>query len=197
MKQEGYVKFKTNWVKEELAATDKLQRLNHWRNKLFDLGLIGANKDGTGFGNISVRLEEKRFLITGTSTGIIRKLTARHYTRVTEFDIDNNSLTCYGPIVASSESLTHGIIYGHTSAINAVIHIHNNVLWKQLMHRVPTTSPNVKYGTPEMAFEMRRLLSSGSMRYHRIIVMAGHEDGLISIGRDLDEAGKAILELLS
>jgi hypothetical protein len=198
MNEEGYIKFQPNWVREELSGGIKaFKMLNLWRRRLYEHQLIGAYPDGIGYGNISVRLVDNEFMISGTATGNIPKLSNEHYTRVTEYDLQNNSLTCCGPILASSESLTHATVYDCMSSIKGVVHIHNKRLWEKLIYKVPTTSLKVKYGTPEMALEIKRLLLSGNMRYTRIIVMAGHEDGLISIGKDLNEAAISFLELLS
>jgi len=198
MNEEGYIKFNPNWVREELSGgIIAFKNLNLWRKRLYEHRLIGAYPDGIGFGNISARLVDNEFIISGTATGRTHKLSKEHYTRVTQYDLRNNSLTCCGPILASSESLTHATVYDCISSIKGVVHIHNKRLWEKLIYKVPTTSSKVKYGTPEMALEIKRLLSSGNMRYSRIIVMAGHEDGLISIGKDLNEAAMSFLELLN
>lgn len=199
MNKEGYIKFQTNWKREELSGgMGTFKNLNLWRRRLYEHRLIGAYPDGIGYGNISVRLVDNEFMISGTATGNIPKLSKEHYTRVTEYDLQKNSLTCCGPILASSESLTHATIYESMSSIKGVVHIHNKKLWDKLIYKVPTTSLKVKYGTPEMALEIKGILSSSdNMRYSRIMVMAGHEDGLISIGKDLNEAVMAFLELLN
>ena len=188
MKDEGYIKFRCTWLKAELPAEISIKKINACRDKLYDSGLIGAYADGTGYGNISIRLNDNIFLITGTTTGNIQHLTDKHYTTVTGYNIMQNTLVCEGPIKASSESLTHAIIYESMPAINAVIHIHNKALWNNLIGVVPTTSAEVRYGTPEMAFEMNRLIESTNLINERILVMAGHEDGLIVIGKDLNQA---------
>ena len=188
MKDEGYIKFHCTWLKEGLPADISIKEINVCRDKLYDSGLIGAYADGTGYGNISVRLNGNMFLITGTTTGNIQHLTDKHYTTVTGYNIMQNNLVCEGPIKASSESLTHAIIYEAMPSTNAVIHIHNKALWKNLIGVVPTTSAEVRYGTAEMAFEMNRLIASTNLIKERILVMAGHEDGLIVIGKDLNEA---------
>lgn len=197
MSEEGYIKFHPSWVREELRNGPGIfKKLNLWRSRFYKYRLIGAYPNGVGYGNISMRLDGSEFMITGTATGNIPVLSEDHYTRVIEYDIQNNSLTCQGPILASSESLTHAIIYDSMASIKAVVHIHDKKLWEKLIFKSPTTSVNIKYGTPEMAIDIKRLLSSGCLRYSRIIVMAGHEDGLISIGRDLNEAAMAFLKLL-
>jgi L-ribulose-5-phosphate 4-epimerase len=193
MTDEGYIKFNCTWIKEEFPERYKIDELNSWRQKLYDQQLIGTYPDGIGYGNISCRLTDGSFLITGTATGSIKQLTNEHFTRVINFNIGDNSITCQGPIKASSESLTHAIIYKSLPEVNAVVHIHNNNLWQKLLNNVPTTSLQVAYGTPAMASEINRLLTTTNLKEDKILVMAGHEDGLIAFGKDLAEAASKFL----
>jgi len=196
MKEEGYIKFNCKWIEEDLPDTKFINELNIWRNKLHEQGLIGAYSDGVGFGNISIRTEHNNFLITGTATGNRKYLTEKHYTCVTDYDIARNSITCRGKILASSESMTHAVIYEFLPVVNAVVHIHNNRLWKKLINKIPTTSSTVAYGTPQMASEIERLIEFTDLSKKRLLAMAGHQDGLISMGNDLPEAAnKFLLEL--
>lgn len=197
MKDEGIIKFQYDWIKEELPEKSIIYDLNSRREKLYDHKLIGAYPDGTGYGNISARLEKNVFIITGSTTGNVKQLTEKHYAKVTDYNILNNSLTCKGKIKASSESLTHAAIYESMPSVNAVVHIHNNKLWKKLINTVPTTSSQVEYGTPDMALEINSLLKSTSLKEDRILVMANHKDGLITFGKDLDEAVNKVLKLCS
>jgi len=193
MTDEGYIKFSCTWIEEELSDQSIIDELDHWRQKLYNNQLIGAYPSGIGYGNISQRLTDGSFLITGTATGNIKQLTPKHFTRVIDFDITKNAITCRGPIKASSESLTHAIIYKSLPEVKAVVHIHNNILWRKLLHNVPTTSPQVAYGTPEMANDLTRLLATTNLKEDKILVMAGHEDGLIAFGKDLVEAAGKLL----
>ena len=165
MIDEGYIKYQCNWINSEPASLDEIAELNQWRRKFYQLGLIGEYENGIGFGNISIRDSQRsQFIISGTQTGKLSNLNQQHYTRVTNFDLEKNCLTCYGPIKASSESLTHATLYQANSTVNAIIHVHNLELWQQLMYKVPTTNQNVAYGTPEMAKEILRLFQEGNLR---------------------------------
>ena len=197
MDQEGNIKFNCTWIECELNPSDELHSLRFWREILYDHNLIGSYPDGTGFGNISRRLKGNYFLISGTATGHLPHLTEHHFSLVTAFDIADNSLTCEGPIKASSESLTHAVIYESVPWVNAIVHIHNGALWDKLMDIVPTTSPEVEYGTPEIAEEIKRLLKTTNLEQDKIIAMGGHKEGIISFGSELGEAVNNILVLLS
>jgi ribulose-5-phosphate 4-epimerase/fuculose-1-phosphate aldolase len=194
MPKDSYIKFHCQWLKDKPTPATKIKKINHWRNKLFAYGLIGSYSQGIGYGNISVRLEKtNNFLITGSATGQFKKLTSRHYTKVIDYNFKANYLTCRGPIQASSESLTHAAIYQSVPAVKAVIHIHSLRLWKKLLYKIPTTAKKVAYGTPAMAWEMTRLLKLPSAKKKKIIALAGHREGLVAFGKNLDEAGQVIL----
>jgi ribulose-5-phosphate 4-epimerase/fuculose-1-phosphate aldolase len=193
---EGIIKFKCNWIKAGPIDSNLISELNVWRDSLFELGLIGVYPEGIGFGNISRRFDKNSFIITGSATGNLNKLTENHYTHVTTYNLLNNSLTCSGPIMASSESLSHAAIYECSPEINAVIHVHNNFLWEHLKNKVPTTSDEITYGTPEMAFEIKRLFKESPVLFEKMIIMGGHKEGIITFGETLEEAGRILLEKL-
>lgn len=122
---EGYVKFNCDWIKSDKIPRGTVFHLNKWRDILYAKGWIGAYSDGVGFGNISMRLDGKTFLISGTATGVIKNLSENHYSMVTKYDLAKNYIACEGPVKASSESLTHALIYECSNKSNAVVHIHN------------------------------------------------------------------------
>ena len=189
---EGYIKFDCHWIKAEPISLDKLREINEWRDKLHRLGLIGVYDNGVGFGNISIRAENNTFIITGSATGNLDKLTEDHYVLVSDYDLVKNILTCAGPIKASSESLSHAVVYESLPETNSVIHIHNLEMWEKLMDQIPTTNKNAAFGTPEMASEIKKLIINPNMS-EKIIVMGGHEGGIITFGKNLDEAGNILL----
>ncbi len=194
MPEEGYVKFNCDWIKADSVSESLLSEINAWRAKMFKLGLIGMFENGVGFGNISVRGPEKnQFIISGTATGGIASLEPEHYTIVTDYSIEKNWVECKGPIKASSEAMTHAVIYQSDKSINAVIHVHNLAFWKKLLEKVPTTKKDAEYGTPEMAEEVIRLFKETDVKEKKIMVMAGHKEGIVSFGKSLDDAGSILL----
>jgi len=196
MIDEGYIKFQCHWEKT-IALQNDLSELISWRNTLFQLGLIGHYPDiNVGFGNISQKLEGKQFIISGTQTGHIEHIQAEHFTTVIDYNIATNEVWCKGPVKASSESMTHAMIYDNDPLAEGVIHIHSSVLWKQLINKVSTTKKEVPYGTPEMANEITRLFNETDVKNQKIIVMAGHEEGILSFGASLAEAGGIIENLI-
>lgn len=194
MRDEGVIKFQCEWTAGPAPAEEAIGELNHWRRLLFHAGLIGVYPDGIGFGNLSRRLEQSRqFWITGTQTGHLAELNAGHYTQVTDYSIEGNRVFCRGPVKASSESLTHGMIYELNENIRAVVHVHHARLWQALKNKVPTTSESVPYGTQQMALAVQKLYEREGLAEARLFVMAGHEDGLISFDATLEKASQRLL----
>lgn len=195
MNSEGYIKYQCHWQKTEAIALLDLQELNPWRDRLYQLGLIGQYDNGIGYGNLSIRLENShKLIISGTQTGGISHLQAQHYTKVVDYDWQQNYVTCQGLIKASSETLTHAAIYHALPTVNAVIHVHHLSLWSHLLNRIPTTNPACAYGTPEMAEEIIRLCQKPATQQQQIIAMSGHESGVLTFGQNLDRAGETLLK---
>ena len=194
MIDEGYVKFRCKWIETKPLPRKQIKELNRWHQKLYQLGLIGVYTDGFGFGNISIRIgRSKQFIISGTQTGGVPRLTTAHYTKVIAGDFKKNCLTCEGPIEASSESLTHLAVYQADQSVKTVIHVHYKKLWKKLLGVVPTISKRISYGTPAMARGVLQLFKETDVKRLKVFVMAGHEEGVVSFGKNLNEAGAIII----
>ena len=191
MIDEGYIKYQCHWTNQKSISSKEITELNQWRDKLYQLGLIGIYPNGIGFGNISIR-DRDTIIISGTQTGGLSHLTSQHYTRVTDFDWEKNTVTCIGEISASSETLTHGAVYRANPEVNAVIHVHHLQLWEKLLDQVPTTNINSAFGTPEMARDIIRLCQKQTTKTQKIIIMSGHKEGIITFGKDLAEAGNIL-----
>ena len=184
-----YIKFTCEHAATDLSPFGGLAELNAYRRKLLQLRLIGVDSNGVGFGNLSIRDgTTNNFYITGSATGGIAELTLANCARVVAYDFKRNWLRCAGAAVASSESLTHAAVYESDTRAGAVIHCHDSKLWTALLNQAPTSSKAVEYGTPEMAYEVLRLFNLTDVKSRKILVMAGHEGGIVAFGRDLEEA---------
>ncbi len=197
MLDEGYVKYQSHWSEAPAPHPVAAQQLELCRKPLFAAGLIGLYEElGVGFGNISVRCGDPgQFLITGTQTGHVETTTEQHYSLVTSYDIEQNKVSCVGPVPASSEAMTHAAIYELDASIAAIVHVHSKTLWEQHLNKLPTTGPDVAYGTPEMAREFRRLFADSLFGAQGLAVMGGHEEGLIAFGESLEQATTRVLTL--
>jgi L-ribulose-5-phosphate 4-epimerase len=195
MNDDGYVKYQAQLVKELKLPESILTTLNEWRTKMFDLKLIGMYPDGIGFGNISEALNND-FIITATATGGLKDLSAKYYPKVISYNFESNSVEYEGmkEHPPSSEAMTHAAVYESDPEVRAVIHVHDKNLWDKLLNKVPTTGREVAYGTPEMAYEVKRLFAETDVKQTKLIVMAGHEEGVISFGKTMGEAGRIMLE---
>jgi L-ribulose-5-phosphate 4-epimerase len=195
MQDEGVILFNCHWQKGLLPTGVDVTSLLHIRNLLFELGLIGFDKqEQVGYGNISIRVNVATFIISGTQTGHIPILDSTQLSYVTDADITHNTLHCTGPAKASSESLTHAAIYNQFADAQAVIHVHHHQLWTHLMNKVPTTLANIGYGTTAMAGEIARLAAQYHLEREKILVMRGHQDGIICFGENLTTAYDLLLQ---
>mmetsp|Transcript_9562 Transcript_9562/g.23005 ORF Transcript_9562/g.23005 Transcript_9562/m.23005 type:complete len:231 (+) Transcript_9562:142-834(+) len=195
--EEGYIKFKVDWQVGKPLPRTQIEELNRCRQRLYKLGLVGAYKDGTGYGNVSCRCGSKNeFVISGSKTGNFPVLDENHYTVVKEVNSEHNQVCCEGPIVASSESMSHAVIYDELSEVKVVIHVHNLELWKFLLHRLPTTDASAPYGSPEMVNSIRQLLCESDLRKQRIFVMEGHEEGVFAFGDNFENAERVLYHWL-
>ena len=189
MSETGSVKFTCQQVAVEISRFAGFAELNKYRRKLLELGMVGVDANGIGFGNLSVRGgATSRFYITGSATAGIAELRPADYAQVVAYDFARNWLRCEGSTVASSESLTHAAVYESDPTARAVIHCHDMKLWAALLDKVPTTPKRVEYGTPEMAYAVRRLFDITDVKRRRLFAMAAHDGGLVTFGRDLQEA---------
>ena len=195
---EGYIKYESHWTPGPATHVEAARELDAWRRHLYEAGLIGEYVEhGIGYGNISVRRGTSNlFLISGTQTGKLAVTDERHYSLVMDCDLRANVVRCSGPIQASSEAMTHGAIYALGDAIGAVVHTHSRELWEANLGELPTTDPDIAYGTPDMAMELDRLYRMGGFKEAGIAVLAGHEDGLISFGTTLEEGALRMLNLV-
>lgn len=193
--EEGYVKFNCVWNRADFKFPENLfEKLNSLRARLYRQKLIGSYADGIGFGNISTRLSDGNFIITGTATGSKSVLTKDDFALVTDYDLSKNMVQCTGNTKASAESMSHAAVYDKNSEIMAVIHVHHLLLWEKLRDKLPTTRYDVEYGTPEMASEIINLFDRTNVSQTRLFVMGGHREGIISFGRNLNDAGEVILK---
>lgn len=185
---EGYIKFCVHLNETDIRVPEVLQELNTARSALFDLGMIGILPDGVGFGNVSIKeAGSEVFFISGTATGGKHILEYSDYCRVDTCSIKRNEVYCSGHIRASAETLSHHAVYRANPKIGCVIHVHHKPLFLNLLKSAcPATSPDAAYGTPEMAYDIEAIVK-GNPEAHGILVMTGHEDGVIAYGKDVKE----------
>jgi ribulose-5-phosphate 4-epimerase/fuculose-1-phosphate aldolase len=138
------------------------------------------------------------FIISGTQTGGLDRLSPAHYALVTAVDPSNNSVVAEGAVRPSSESLTHGSLYRLDPLIGAVIHAHSPEIWMRAdAIGLPVTRRDVPYGTPEMAKEVCRLFQNTPVSELKIFAMGGHADGIVAFGGSMEQAGLTLVRHLA
>jgi len=205
---EGVIKFRADHHYAPLPLGlhgRSVAAIDAWRTLLAQLGTVGADPrryGGLGFGNLSVRTgpasEGDPFLITGTQTGKLEHVGIRDCCLVLRHDVLANRVESTGDILPSSESMSHAALYAVDPNIGAIVHGHVPVLWRRARElRLLSTPPDAEYGTVAMAEAMERLVRAD--RGHRLplIVMTGHEDGVVAYGEDLDTAALTLIRAVA
>ncbi len=189
MNETGAIKFRCESDGEVLAPFPSFAEMNAAREELRRRCLLGLDETGIGFGNVSLRDgETDSFYITGSGTGGMPQLALQNYAKVSAWDFERNWLRSEGQAIPSAESLTHAAVYAIDAEVRVVLHAHDHNLWERLCQRGISTSPDVAYGTPEMAREVARIFRETDVQERRIFAMAGHVDGIVAFGRDFPRA---------
>ena len=197
---EGVIKYRLDFSPGPQPQAD-LRELDTWRSILRELDLIGQRADryqGYGYGNISCRdpYTSDQFIISASQTGNIRRLAGQHYCTVERCDIDGNRVFAHGAMPPSSEALTHAMIYQTRNSARCVMHVHDKRLWQYGLQRgLPQTARSTEYGTLQMAREVQALFETSRLPSDGLLFMAGHEDGLLSFGDSIEEAGARMVRL--
>ena len=184
---DGVIKYSIEHQKQSTPLFPGYEQLEALRTRLFTLGLIGE-KDGIGYGNLSMRENNsKSFFITATQTGRKQMLSREYYTYISDYDFNTFKVISQGSHKPSSEALSHAMIYAIDDRISTVIHVHSLALWKFMKSkkRLATTA---EYGTAEMVDEIAGLYTDLDPMMHNAFVMEGHEEGIITFGRSVEEA---------
>lgn len=202
MQASGIIQYQMDFVPALPVDDSIIAGINSWRRILYQLKLVGQDDQlyqGLGFGNLSRRLScGNQFVITASQTGHIAELETSHYTVVTDCNLERNRLAAQGPMKPSSEALTHAAVYRTLPEMRYVFHAHNATIWQHAEELgLPSSTPGAACGTQAMACEIERLCTMHAVREGRVIVMGGHQDGIITFGVTADEAGSALVECLA
>lgn len=180
---EGTRKFNLTFKAAAPVDAGLCAELESWRRLLHALQLTGLDPlryGGLAYGNISLRLGSRKFLISGSQTGSRPLLNEQHYCVVNDWNIAENRIAAHGPLPPSSESLSHAAAYEASSEIQCVLHVHSPRLWQNAEAlELIQTDPALAYGTPEIALA---ILEQFKARPSQVVAMGGHEDGLIATG---------------
>ena len=198
---EGVIKYHLHHKSTVADSGWNIATINTWRTILYQLKLIGQQADrymGYGYGNISQRIKGEQFMISGTQTGSLAELSIQKYCLVEATNLNTNTLYSTGPCKPSSEALSHASVYAQDKNIQCIIHAHSPEIWQATNAlKLACTPQNIAYGTPDMAHAISRLFNSGQLDQQALFTMLGHEDGVISYGKDFPQAAFAMLNTLA
>jgi hypothetical protein len=211
MVPEGVIQFETEHERRDLEPRrygELACALVAWREIMALTGLVGQDPsryEGAGYGNVSARVGPRNaaigrrpFLVTGSQTSGKRRIGLDEFAVVEGYDCVSNRVRSHGPVLPSSESMTHAAAYDASPLVQCVLHGHSPVLWRRRRAlRLPETDPDVPNGTPAMAREVGRLYRETVLPERRILAMGGHEDGILVLGRDPEDAGTVLLRWLA
>jgi hypothetical protein len=77
------------------------------------------------------------------------------------------------------------------------MHLHSpEIFAHRTTLNLPCTSPAADYGTPDMAAEILELVQKHDCSKPGLLVMSGHQDGILAYGPTADSTGNLVLEYL-
>ena len=198
---EGAIRFRYRLAvpdARDRLARDEFARLRAWRQILKRLQLIGRlarRYDGYGYGNLSVRdpRDPTRFYVTASQTSGAATLRVADLVRVDRCDVERFEVDAVGDRPPSSESITHGMVYAADATIAWIMHAHAPAIWRAAEPlRLPTTGPDVEYGSRAMAIAVDALLARERSR-PLLFATLGHEDGVFACGTTADDTGALLV----
>ena len=199
--QEGVIQFSREHTPGDPLDFPVIETLSQWHSRLHEKGLIGQDSEryeGYAYGNMSARINDGKFIISGTQTGGQDRLTSSHYVVIDNCNIQKNYVHSHGPIKPSSECMTHAAVYTASPLVKAVTHVHSPEIWNHAdLLGLYVTDNTIDYGTPEMASAVDRAIHSRNATDSGIICMGGHVDGVIAWGASVEQASMLVMEQLS
>jgi L-ribulose-5-phosphate 4-epimerase len=200
---EGVIKYKLHHLTSSITIPSAdFEELEAWRQIIYQLGGVGQDEfryGGLGFGNLSLRSSvDRRIWVTGTQTSGQEVLGLAGYCLIKSVDITRNELFSEGMVKPSSEAMTHAALYEAAPWIGGVIHIHHPLMWTlgESHLDMACVAASIPYGTPEMAIALQQTVTRAE-KQPQLVVMHGHEDGVIGYGSNLLEVGIKIVATLA
>lgn len=197
---DGVVKYSLEFKETKPLAKKECKKIERVRERLYALGMIGAYSNGIGYGNISLRYKNSnQFLITATQTGELSQLKPKYYSLVKDVNFNTFATSAVGASKPSSESITHAAIYALDKNINAVVHVHNEKLWNFMLENAKgdyLCTNDTPYGTPQMVEDINAMYKTINPLSNNAFVMKGHFEGVVTFGKNLKEAEKALYEII-
>jgi ribulose-5-phosphate 4-epimerase/fuculose-1-phosphate aldolase len=148
------------------------------------------NFDGAVAGSVSTTFANG-FLITASNADLAN-VSVTDVIEILDYDPVRNNVIAKGKKNPCIETSLHWFIYRGFPEIRAIIHVRNTELAEQLENmksdELTTTSFKVQFITSEIAMKILMDLKG----YNSIIL---RENGILSIGRDLEDASTKLIEI--
>ncbi|MFA5098056.1 MAG: class II aldolase/adducin family protein [Candidatus Margulisiibacteriota bacterium] len=171
---------------------DRMPELMNWCRRFQQSGLTPVYELGT-LGNLSFRVKpwsEHHFVITGTKLGAKDRLTNDSFAEVVSCDEYNHIVYAHGTREPSSEVFLHYSIYQNRPDVCAIFHGHCDLILNAAqVLGIPQTAKEEPFGTLALARAVRYILGR-----ENFVIMKNH--GFISMGHDMDEAGRIAMDIL-
>ena len=190
--------YSLKYTKTNELAKKECKKIEKVRARLYSLGLIGSNNNGVSFGNISLRYKTKNsFLITAAHTGEFPHLSPSYYSLVKKVNFKKFTSYAIGPSKPSIEAITHASIYNIDSKINAVIHVHNEKLWRYMLENDYLSTEDITYETPKILENIKNIYKNIDPFLNNSFVIKEDFKGIITFGKTLGEAEKSLYSILN
>ena len=187
MGQTTGVRFETAFLGNNPPDDERTKRLIYWCHRFDELGLAPKSA-----GNLSFRTKTG-FIITATGIAL-SDAEKENLVEVLKVEMNETQIRVRveGKVVPSKESVLHSGIYALRPEVNAVFHIHDELVVELADElKLPCTEGEQPRGSYELAQEVNRVLDLN--RNAKYIVMRNH--GIIATGETLEEAGKLVEEM--
>jgi len=78
------------------------------------------------------------------------------------------------------------------------MHLHSPDIFNNYKRlNLPCSDPSAAYGTPEMASAIEALAKEQQDGHSSLLVMGGHQDGILAYGSDADATGGLVIRTLN
>ncbi len=188
MEQYQGVKFQHQQIKTTFSYDHRLTLLNHWAYLFSELGLAPIHSNGA-YGNHSYRTGATSFIITKSAMIPAKTLRPQDFCHVIGFEEHTTTFITEGTSPPSSESFLHNALYETLPHINSILHGHCSLLniYADALN-IPVTKQFHDYGTQELAESALELVNQP------ILFFILRDHGFVSLGEDIDSAGKLTLK---
>ena len=175
------------FLEKNPPADAKVAQLAEWGKRFRTAGLVRDTE-----GNLSFRTR-LGFIVSGAGVAL-DALTPETVAEVTGvvYGLNKTSVYLKGVLVPSSETILHAQIYEERPDINAIFHVHDTRVMKQVGKLgIPVTGEEKPAGTQDLAQEAVNLIKFN--KNARYFVLKNH--GCVAIGATMDEVGKLVEEM--